>query len=121
MAVLIDTSVWIDHLRSPIAAIPDAVLSGTVRMHPFVIVELALGSLPDRERFLRFLNALPSIASSADEALLVFIGEASLDNKGIGMVDAHLLKACADHGLMLWTRDRRLAEQAERLGLLHTG
>ena len=119
MAVLIDTSVWIDHLRSPIAAIPDAVLAGSVRMHPFVIGELALGSLPDRERFLRFLNALPSVASLADPALLTFIGKASLDNKGIGLVDVHLLSACAEYRLTLWTRDRRLAEQAERLGLLH--
>ncbi|WP_295631252.1 type II toxin-antitoxin system VapC family toxin [Novosphingobium sp.] len=120
MAILIDSSVWIDHFRSPIDAIAGQILAGDVRMHRFVIGELALGSLPDRARFLRFLHALPSIPPSDHEALLAFIGEAALDNKGVGFVDAHLLKACADHGLMLWTHDRRLAEQAERLGLLHT-
>ena len=119
MAILIDTSVWIDHFRSPIASVPASILAGAATIHPFVIGELALGSLPDRARLLRFLHALPMVSPSEDETLLAFIGEAALDNKGIGLVDAHLIKSCTDHGMTLWTHDRRLGEQAQRLGLLH--
>ncbi|WP_068078455.1 type II toxin-antitoxin system VapC family toxin [Novosphingobium lentum] len=119
MAVVIDTSVWIEHFRQARPEIAALAGAGDLLMHPFVIGELALGSVPDRERLLRFLGAQRSIDPAAPAALLVFIDEHRLHGSGIGYVDAQLLKGCHDHAAQLATLDRRLAQQADKLGLLY--
>jgi predicted nucleic acid-binding protein len=115
---LVDTSVWIDHLRR---ADPDLVArlqDGTVACHPFVIGELALGSLRPRAEMLELLQALHALDVMADAAVLTFVEDYGLAATGIGWVDAHLLASASAAGADLLTRDRQLRRQAMRLGLL---
>lgn len=116
--ILVDSSIWIDHLRSANAALAVALAEGGVVQHPFVTAELALGSLAQRDRFVGMLGLLPPAPVVDQTMLLGFVTEQRLFGTGLGMVDAHLL-ASATHGegARLWTNDRRLAEQADRLGL----
>ena len=89
--------------------------------HPFVLGELACGSLADRARLLGFLHDLPQAAPASDGEVLRFIDENNLMGSGIGYLDAHLLaSATLTHETRLWTRDRRLHSAARRLGLAAT-
>jgi predicted nucleic acid-binding protein len=116
--ILVDTSVWIDHFRSGSATLSSLLDSGEVLSHPFVIGELALGSLRRREFILDALQTLPRAETASDDEVLQFVEHHSLAGKGIGYVDAHLLAAVQlTLGALLWTRDRRLLAVADRLGL----
>ena len=116
--ILADTSVWIDHLRQGEPRLVENLNAGRVRVHPFVIGELALGSLRQREVVLGALKELPHVEVATDEEVLAFIEGERLFGLGIGFVDAHLLAAVKlTPGARLWTRDRRLATVADRLGL----
>lgn len=121
MAVLIDSSVWIDHFRTADDRLVGLVSSGKARLHPLIVMEIALGSLRDRPRFLTFLSTLRMVTAIADPAVTAFIDKAALFGTGIGAVDAHLLASCAAQEARLWTRDKRLEAQAERLGLAFSG
>jgi predicted nucleic acid-binding protein len=116
--ILVDSSIWIDHLRSANAVLAVALAEGRVVQHPFVTVELALGSLAQRDRFVGMLGLLPKAPVAEQAILLDFITEHRLFGTGLSMVDAHLLaSATQEEGARLWTTDKRLAEQADRLGL----
>jgi predicted nucleic acid-binding protein len=116
--ILVDTSVWVEHLRAGdkmLAALLDA---GRVLAHPFVIGELALGELRQRELVLETMRNLPQSGAATDEEVLHFIGRHRLFGSGIGYVDAHLLAAVLlSSASALWTRDKRLLGVADRLGL----
>ncbi len=118
--ILVDTSVWVDHLRRADPEMVDLLERGQVLMHPFVVGEIACGSLSDRELTLELLQQLPMAAvAEADEAL-GFIELRRLHGQGIGYVDVHLLASTAlNAGSALWTRDKRLNEAAEALGCAH--
>ena len=119
--ILVDTSVWVDHLRSGVPALAAALDAGEVLMHPFVLGELACGNLKNRE-VLHLLRELPAAAMATDAEALAFIEHQALMGQGIGYIDVHLLAAVALAGTArLWTRDRRLAEIAARLKLAHAG
>lgn len=118
--ILIDTSVWIEHFRKPQDNIVQLVTSGEARLHSFVIGELAIGSIPDRSRFLGFLSTLPAVSTVPDARMLAFIEGKALHGTGIGLIDAHLLASCAAEAVRLWTFDKRLKVQAERLNLSFT-
>ena len=116
--ILIDTSVWIDHLRSGDRALAQLLNKGQVLTHPFVVGELALGNLRQRQLIRDTLGDLPRASVASDEEVLRFIGEGSLFESGIGYVDAHLLAATRlSADATLWTRDKRLLFAAERLNL----
>jgi predicted nucleic acid-binding protein len=116
MPVLLDTSVWIDHLRSGDALVTQLLEAGEVLTHAFVIGELALGHLSKRKEILGLLGALPRAPIATAEEVLVFIDRHRLAGRGIGYVDAHLLASAFLHpGLRLLTRDRRLHEAANSL------
>ncbi|MPY73467.1 MAG: PIN domain-containing protein [Alphaproteobacteria bacterium] len=119
--ILVDTSVWVDHLRAgdkALAALLDAVM---VLTHPFVIGELALGNLREREIVLSALSDLPHATIAMDTEVLHFIGRHALFGRGVGYVDAHLLAATRlTAGAELWTNDRRLHGVAVELGLAIT-
>lgn len=116
--ILADTSVWIDHLRHGDAVLATLLGSGRVLMHPFVIGELALGNLRQRDPILRDLRNLPQAVCASDPEVSHFIERATLYGLGIGYIDAHLLAAARlTPGGSLWTRDKRLRRAAERLGL----
>jgi predicted nucleic acid-binding protein len=114
--ILVDTSIWVDHLRSNDAMLAGLLGAGTVLAHPFVIGELALGVLHQRKVILGALRNLPSANAATDDEVLHFIDTESLAGLGIGYIDAHLLAATRlTPGASFWTRDKRLAAIAGRL------
>ncbi len=116
--ILVDTSVWIDHFRRGDGALADLLDRSAVLIHPFVIGELALGSLRDRELILELLSDLPAATVADDAEVLRFIARHALHGQGVGYVDTHLLTATAlTVDCRLWTRDRRLHRVARELGL----
>ncbi|MEW6169656.1 MAG: type II toxin-antitoxin system VapC family toxin [Pseudomonadota bacterium] len=116
--VLVDTSVWIDHLRKGDAALVAALEGGRVLMHPFVRGELACGKLSNRAGLLALLHDLPSAPVATDDEALGFIDRHALMGRGIGYIDVHLLASAALAApTRLWTRDRRLANVAVDLNL----
>jgi predicted nucleic acid-binding protein len=116
--ILVDTSVWIDHLRQGDAALAEALEAGLVLVHPFVVGELACGNLANRVEVLGLLQALPKGRLASDEEALAFIEARHLMGRGIGYVDVHLLASVAlEGGATLWTRDKRLAAVAVDLSL----
>lgn len=116
--ILVDTSVWIDHLRRGDASLTHALQTGLVLCHPFVIGELACGHLRRRAQVLGAMDALPSAPVATHREALVFVERHALAGRGIGWVDAHLLASTAlAGGAKLWTRDKRLAGIANELGL----
>ena len=111
--ILVDTSVWIDHLRAGDDALAELLDQGKVLAHPFVIGELALGKLTKRNIILGTLRDLPQAAVATDDEVLQFIERHELFGHGIGYVDAHLLAALRlTGGASLWTRDKRLCSAA---------
>lgn len=118
--IIVDSSVWIDHLRSAIEELSRRLLLGEIIQHSFVTTELALGSLADRKKVISRLAALPQISPVAEFSLLAFIEGEQLAGTGIGLVDTHLLAACREEHHKLWTRDKRLKLHAERLGCAYS-
>jgi predicted nucleic acid-binding protein len=116
--ILVDTSVWVDHLRAGDQALAGLLQAGKVLAHPFVTGELALGNLSRRDQALRGLQDLPQANLATDREVLHFVNWHRLFGLGIGYVDAHLLASVSlTTGAGLWTRDRRLGRAAYRLGL----
>ena len=116
--ILVDTSIWVDHLRRTDAALRALLNAGRVLTHPFVIGELVLGGLRQGGDVVAALRELPRAVTAADEEMPQFIARQALANTGIGYVDAHLLAAVAlTQGASLWTRDQRLSAVAVRLAL----
>lgn len=115
--ILADTSIWIDHFRKANRKLAEALASRDLTIHELVVAELALGSVPNRSALLADLALLPMLAAAGSADLIAFVTERHLYASGIGYVDAQLLLAAHNSGVSLWTRDRRLAAQAERLGL----
>ena len=116
--ILVDTSVWIDHFRAGNETLTNLLDAGEVLGHPFVIGELALGNLRQRDALLADLQDLPQAATASDEEVLNLIDREALYGRGIGYVDAHLLAASRlTVGSKLWTLDRRLHAVAANLGL----
>lgn len=116
--ILVDTSVWIDHLRSGDPLLARTLENGQILMHPYVVGELACGDLRQREEVLRLLGDLPSVPTATDPEVLDMIERRALMGRGIGYIDMHLLAStvlAAD--ARLWTRDRRLARVAAELEL----
>jgi predicted nucleic acid-binding protein len=115
--ILVDTSIWIEHLRHGDARLVALLEQELVLIHPYVIGELALGQSRQRDG-LADLFDLPSTAVASDEEVLRFIDREALFGIGIGYVDAHLLAATRlTPDATFWTRDRRLFAAAERLFL----
>lgn len=115
--ILVDTSVWVDHLRRGDAGLADLLQRSVVAMHPFVVGEIACGSLRDRKSILELLQDLPAIVAAESNEVLEFIERHALYGKGIGYVDAHLLASVAlSEGAKVWTRDLKLRRVAAALG-----
>jgi predicted nucleic acid-binding protein len=115
--MLVDTSVWIDHLRWGDAGLIALLTRAEVECHPFIIGELACGRLTRRAEILALLNTLPQTPLGEHAEVLTFVEANKLAGAGIGWVDAHLLASAALAETPLWTRDRALAAVARRLGL----
>lgn len=116
--ILVDTSIWIDHFRVGNPELARLLENTAVITHPWVTGELALGNLTNREEVIGLIRVLPRATVADDHELLQLIAHAPLQGTGIGYVDAQLLasaKLTAD--TRLWTRDKRLAGVASRVGL----
>jgi hypothetical protein len=116
--ILVDTSVWIDHLRTGDLVLGGLLDRAAVLGHVFVRGELACGNLRRRDEILALLADLPQALVATDAEVLELIERHRLMGRGIGYVDAHLLAATLlTGGASLWTRDLRLAEMAHELGV----
>jgi predicted nucleic acid-binding protein len=116
--ILVDTSVWVDHLRSGDQRLSKLLDDGQVATHPFVIGELALGQLKRREAIMEMLDDLPKAAIATDLEVLGLIERDALFGSGIGYVDAHLLaSAKLTPGVLIWTRDKHMSQIANKHGV----
>jgi predicted nucleic acid-binding protein len=113
--VLVDTSVWIDHLRKSSRALSSLLEQEEVVLHPYVLGELACGNLGNRKEIIALLHALPVVSKADDDEILFFIERHALMGRGVGLIDMHLLASCMVGSCLLWTRDRRLKTIAEEM------
>lgn len=117
--ILADTSIWIDHFRFSDPELQRRLSNDEIVMHPFVVGELALGPLPDRTKVLAYLDHLPQLRPAQQSEVRQMVENRSLHNRGIGLIDAHLIAATLiATGTQLWTRDGSLRRVAQRLGIL---
>lgn len=115
--ILVDTSVWVEHLRRGLPRLATLLQEGEVLIHPWVIGELACGNLRNRGDVLELLQGLPASVVASDSEVLLLIEREQLMGRGIGYVDAHLLASNKLSHAQLWTQDRRLAALAQEQGL----
>jgi len=115
--ILVDTSVWVDHLRQGIPLLGDLLAAGEVATHPFVVGELACGNLTNRTEILMLLSSLPSVKLATHAEALHLIESHRLHGRGLGWIDVHLLSAALLSYAALWTRDRRLQAAVKTLGI----
>ena len=119
--ILVDSSIWIDYLRSGDVALARLLEESSVLTHPFILGELALGNLRQREQILDDLQTLPEIIPATDDEVMHFINTNRLYGKGIGYVDAHLLASVRlVPGSRIWTRDKRLDALAREMNIAHS-
>jgi len=118
--VLIDTSVWVNHLRKSEPKLKALLLNGDVYCHPFVIGELACGSIKNRQEIISLLQSLPSTRTIDNNEFLDFVNNNNLYSKGVGYVDIHLLASSRLESVKLWTEDKRLNKLAIDLDLSFT-
>jgi predicted nucleic acid-binding protein len=117
--VLVDTSVWVEHLRRGVPELEALLSDGEVVCHPLVIGELACGNLQNRREILSLLRNLPTVPEVAHEELLLFVESHRLMGRGLGLTDVHLLASALIAGVPLWSFDRRLRETARGLHAAH--
>lgn len=116
--ILVDTSVWIDHLRKSEAKLKKLLENDEVVTHPFVRLELALGSIANREMVLADLALLPQVPMAQLDELFSLVELQKLYRRGIGVTDLHLVASALFYkSISIWTRDQRLGDIADELGL----
>lgn len=114
--ILVDTSVWINHLHKGQPDLASALEREEVATHPFIIGELACGSIANRDEVLHLLSALPAVTIASDDEVLLVIERHRLMGRGIGYIDAHLITSVMlTDDARLWTADKRLREIATGL------
>jgi len=113
--ILVNTSVWVDHLRRDKVGLDAPLSEGQVLCHPFIIGELACGNLKNREEILALLQILPSVRTAEEEEALSFIEKHRIMGKGLGYIDIHLLASALLSHVPLWTHDKRLGDVGAEL------
>lgn len=120
--VIVDTSIWVDSLRTGDARLGEWMAADRLLQHPFVTAEIGMGSFQSADARFRVIDLLVSFAQlpiADSQSLQEFVGENALYGTGIGFADAHLLHACISNPTaQLATRDKRLARQAEAMGIV---
>lgn len=115
---LADTSVWVDHLNSGDKALENALSERQVVCHPYIVAEIALGSLKNRSDVLKALDELPSANVATIDEVRIMIEQKKIYSRGIGLIDCHLLaSALLTPGTSIWTRDKRLNAVASELNI----
>jgi len=115
--MLVDTSIWVEHLRHGQQRLVSLLHRSEVQCHPFVVGELACGFISRRSEILQLLRRLPSVRVAESEEVMTFIEQHQLFGKGVGWVDVNLLASAALENLLLWTADRQLIGVARSLGI----
>ena len=118
MMVLVDTSVWVDHLRYDNVELRRLLDSGRVLSHPFVIGELSCGNLRNRRVILELLDALPTALLAEHLEVLHLVEERRLFGQGLGWIDVHLLASALLQNCAFWTLDKALHNAALKVGIL---
>ena len=115
--VLVDTSIWVTHLRKGSRRLGKLLMEAEVLCHPFIVGELACGNLKKRTEIISLLKSLRMASTINFDEFLFFIDRNQLTGKGIGFVDVHLLASAQLTGVPLWTADKRLRSAADQLKL----
>jgi len=118
--VLVDTSIWVTHLRDGNRHLETLLLDAAVMCHPFIVGELACSNLRNRNEILSLLQTLPMAPTTEFDEFLYFIDRNQLMAIGIGFVDVHLLASSQLAGIPLWTSDKRLTSAAIKLDLAYS-
>jgi hypothetical protein len=121
--ILADTSIWVDYLRGrnlrSNPEMEERLSRGQIVMHPFIVAEIALGSLHNRRKILDEMESLLEVKVAQLHEVRHMIEAHSLYSKGIGLTDAHLIASCLmTPGTQLWTRDSNMEKVAKALGIL---
>ena len=115
--VLVDTSVWVEHLRFGNVGLENLLNEGHVVCHPFIVGELACGNLSNRSEILSLLQALPLADHAEHEEVMHFIESYSLMGRGLGYIDMHLIASALLTKVPIWTLDKKLKEVSSKLRL----
>jgi predicted nucleic acid-binding protein len=115
--VLVDTSIWVSHLRDGNVGLEKLLSDGEVVCHPFIVGELACGNLENRYEILTYLQSLPMTILAEDEEVLKFIESNQLMGKGLGYIDIHLIASAVLTDVPLWTFDKTLDKFAKKIGI----
>ena len=117
--VLVDTSLWVEHLRHGHGELTSLLLTGEVVCHRFVIGELACGVIRNRNEVLSLLRSLPSAVEADHDEVMDFLERNHLMGKGLGLIDIHLMASAFLSGMPLWTLDNKLRRESSRLGIAY--
>ena len=115
--VLVDTSVWVRHLRADDPVLKHLLNHGQVVCHPYIIGELACSTIKNRREILSLMQALPQATLAQHEEVLRFIELNHLMGKGLGYIDVHLCASALLTRVLMWSYDKRLSEANEMLGI----
>ncbi|OHB77508.1 MAG: ribonuclease [Planctomycetes bacterium RBG_16_55_9] len=115
--VLVDTSIWIVHLRYGHSGLQSLLEDSSVVSHPFIVGELACGTISNRTEIISSIQSLPMLDVVEQEELLLFIEQNHLMGIGLGFVDVHLMASAMLDGIPLWTQDKRLKQACSRLNI----
>jgi predicted nucleic acid-binding protein len=115
--VLVDTSVWVSHLRDGNVGLENLLNDGAVLCHPFIVGELVCGNLKNRHEILAYLQSLPMTILAEDGEVLKFIENHQLMGKGLGYIDVHLIAAAVLTDVPLWTFDKTLDKITKKIGI----
>ena len=115
--ILVDTSIWIDHLNSSNAELIKLLNSNRVCIHPFIIGELACGNISNRKEILSLLKALPRVEPALEEEVFSLIEKRNLYGIGLGLVDINLIASALIHDVKIWTFDKSLTKIAKKLNI----
>jgi len=115
--ILVDTSIWVSHLRQSSRQLEKLLMNAEVMCHPFIIGELACGNLKNRNEIISLLQSLPMAPTVEFDEFLFFIDRNHMMAKGVGFVDVHLLASAQLAGVLLWTADKKLKSSADQLEL----
>lgn len=115
--VLVDTSVWVRHLREGDSDLEQLLNSGQVMCHPYIVGELACGNIKNRREVLSLLQLLPLATMATHTEILQFIESNHLMGKGLGYIDVHLSASAVLTSVPLWSYDKKLSEANEVLGI----
>ncbi len=115
--ILVDTSIWVSHLRQSSRQLEKLLMNAEVMCHPFIIGELACGNLKNRNEIISLLQSLPMAPIVEFDEFLFFIDRNHMMGKGVGFVDVHLLASAQLAGVLLWTADKKLKSSADQLEL----